>query len=118
MLTAVSKDPGLVVIEAPSDANVWKVSATVGQRLRARQSLVTLEAMKMEVEVVVPDHLDGATVELITVVPGIVVESGRVLAYIRPVENGRARELRSGLGDGQGDGEQGLEGGNGWVGRS
>ncbi|EXJ89400.1 acetyl-CoA/propionyl-CoA carboxylase [Capronia epimyces CBS 606.96] len=76
-------DPNVEVIEAPTNANVWKVTSANGQILKAEQSIITLEAMKMEIQVSVPDRLDSATLERLLVAPGDIVESGQALAIVR-----------------------------------
>lgn len=75
-----------MAIEAPSDAHVWKVSVAEGQNVHSRQSILTLEAMKMEIDISLPARLDGARLERLMVAPGDVVESGQVLAFVRPVD--------------------------------
>lgn len=44
---------------------------------------MTLEAMKMEIEIRIPGSLDGAVVERILAVPGTVVQSGQPLVILR-----------------------------------
>jgi biotin carboxyl carrier protein len=64
-------------------ANVWKVIAEEGQLLQASQKITILEAMKMEIDVVVPERLIGATLERILIKPGDTVESGQAVAIAR-----------------------------------
>lgn len=70
-------------IEAPVQANVWKVIAEEGQLLKEDQKITILEAMKMEIDVVVPDKLVGAKLEQILIKPGDTVESGQTIAIAR-----------------------------------
>ncbi|KAK7436145.1 hypothetical protein CaCOL14_009913 [Colletotrichum acutatum] len=65
-----------VAIESPMNANVWKVLVEVGDVLEAKQTVAILEAMKMEIKVIVPDSHVGAVVAKITRPPGTVVSPG------------------------------------------
>ncbi len=64
-------------------ANVWKVIAEEGQLLQADQKITILEAMKMEIDVAVPERLIGATLDRILIKPGDTVESGQAVAIAR-----------------------------------
>ena len=68
---------GTVVVAASVPGKVCKVEASVGQAVRAGDSIVILEAMKMEIPVVAPQ--DG-TVASIDVAVGDAVETGDSLA--------------------------------------
>ena len=46
--------PGMVKVAAPFTANVWEVRVEVGQEVSAGQTLMVLEAMKMESPVTAP----------------------------------------------------------------
>lgn len=72
-----------MAIEAPVQANVWKVIAEEGQLLKENQKIAILEAMKMEIDVAVPDKLIGAKLERILIKPGDTVESGQTVAIAR-----------------------------------
>jgi len=76
-------DPNLEAIESPMQANVWKVTAEEGQTLQSNQKITILEAMKMEIDVIVPDRLIGATLERILIKPGDTVDSGQAVAIAR-----------------------------------
>lgn len=51
---SVFDKPGLVKIVAPFSANVWEVRVEVGQQVAAGQTMMVLEAMKMESPVTAP----------------------------------------------------------------
>ena len=71
--------PGCVLVEAPMVGAVWRVEAQVGERVRAGDALVALEAMKLELAVPVP--VDGRLVEVL-VEPGQQVAPGEALAVV------------------------------------
>ncbi|KIW52515.1 urea carboxylase [Exophiala xenobiotica] len=77
------EDPNVIAIESPMQANVWKVIAEEGQLLQADQKITILEAMKMEIDVAVPERLIGATLDRILIKPGDTVESGQAVAIAR-----------------------------------
>lgn len=66
-------------VKAPMPGTVVRVTCKVSDLVHAGDSLLVLEAMKMEVEVKAP--VEG-TVSSIAVSPGDQVTAGRVLAYI------------------------------------
>lgn len=70
---------GSVRVEAGAAGKVFKVEASVGQALKAGDTVVILEAMKMEIPVVAPQ--DG-TVASIDVAVGDPVEAGALLATL------------------------------------
>ena len=70
---------GSVKIEAGAAGKVFKVEANVGQAVKAGDTLVVVEAMKMEIPVVAPQ--DG-TVASINVAVGDAVEAGALLATL------------------------------------
>lgn len=76
-------DPGIEAIEAPVNANVWKVLVEEGQTLQKGQVATILEAMKMEINVLVDDRLDGAKIEKILISPNDIVQSGKPLILVR-----------------------------------
>ncbi|CCF35549.1 urea carboxylase [Colletotrichum higginsianum] len=65
-----------VTIESPMNANVWKTLVKVGDVLEDKQTVAILEAMKMEIKVVVSEAQAGAVVTKITRPPGSVVSPG------------------------------------------
>lgn len=68
---------GSIEVAASVPGKICKVEASVGTALKAGDTVVVLEAMKMEIPVVAPS--DG-TVASINVSVGDMVESGDVLA--------------------------------------
>ena len=70
---------GAVKVTASVPGKVYKVEASVGQAVKKGDSIVILEAMKMEIPVVAPQ--DG-TVASIDVAAGAAVENGDVLATL------------------------------------
>lgn len=70
---------GGIEVKASVPGKVFKVEASVGQAVKAGDSIVILEAMKMEIPVVAPE--DG-TVASINVAVGDAVESGDLLASL------------------------------------
>lgn len=76
-------DPNVEAIEAPVNANVWKVLVEEGQALKKGDVATILEAMKMEINVVVDDRLEGSTVEKVLIAPNDIVQSGKPLVLVR-----------------------------------
>ncbi len=70
---------GSVRIEAGAAGKVFKIEANVGQAVKKGDSVVVVEAMKMEIPVVAPQ--DG-TVASINVAVGDAVEAGALLATL------------------------------------
>lgn len=70
---------GGIKVEAGAAGKVFKVEASVGQALKAGDTVIILEAMKMEIPVVAPK---GGTVASIDVAVGDAVEAGAVLATL------------------------------------
>ncbi|KHO00381.1 acetyl-/propionyl-coenzyme A carboxylase alpha chain [Metarhizium album ARSEF 1941] len=68
-----------VCVESPVDANVWKVLVKQGDILEKGQTVAILEAMKMEINVVVSDEQAGAVVTKISQPPGRIVRPGSVI---------------------------------------
>ncbi len=66
-------------MEAGAAGKVFKIEASVGQSLKAGDTVVIVEAMKMEIPVVAPQ--DG-TVASIDVAVGDAVEAGALLATL------------------------------------
>lgn len=66
-------------IVSPMDANVWKYLVGVGDVLKKGQVVCILEAMKMEINVSVPEAMDGATVKAVASKPGNTVAPGTLL---------------------------------------
>ena len=74
---AASAGAGSVKVTASVPGKVFKVDAAAGQAVKSGDTIVTLEAMKMEIPVVAPQ--DG-TIASIEVAAGDAVENGQVLA--------------------------------------
>nr|OQO29482.1 hypothetical protein B0A51_03010 [Rachicladosporium sp. CCFEE 5018] len=82
-LDQLLEDPAIASVEAPTASNVWKVQVKEGDEVKAKQTLAILEAMKLEINVDVPDDLDGAKVEKVLVQPGEVVKAGDHIVLLR-----------------------------------
>lgn len=72
-------NPNPVNIESPIDANVWKVLVEVGDVLEKGQTVAILEAMKMEINILVPENAIGSIVQAIASKPGSTVAPGNLL---------------------------------------
>ena len=70
---------GSIKVEAGAAGKVFKIEANVGQAVKRGDTVVVIEAMKMEIPVVAPE--DG-TVASIDVAVGDAVEAGAVLATL------------------------------------
>ncbi|KAH7025475.1 allophanate hydrolase subunit 2-domain-containing protein [Macrophomina phaseolina] len=81
-------DPTITAIEAPVDANVWKVEVADGDVLKRNHLVSILEAMKLEISVRLPEGLvtaDGppVKVEKVLVRPGDTIKAGGRIALVR-----------------------------------
>lgn len=76
-------DADIEAIEAPVNANVWKVLVSDGDVLGDGQVTSILEAMKMEINVHVDKSLSGSTVVKVLIKPGDGVESGQPVVLVR-----------------------------------
>ena len=70
-------------MEAPVDANVWKVQVEEGNEVKSNQIITILEAMKLEINVNAPEDIGKAKVEKLLVPPGESVKAGGKLALLR-----------------------------------
>ncbi|HKM05202.1 MAG TPA: biotin/lipoyl-containing protein [Lachnospiraceae bacterium] len=70
---------GSIKIEAGAAGKVFKVEVNVGQAVKANDTLIVLEAMKMEIPIVAPE--DGV-VASIEVSVGDAIEAGAVLVTL------------------------------------
>lgn len=70
---------GSIKVAAGAAGKVFKIEASVGQKLAKGDTVVIVEAMKMEIPVVAPE--DG-TVASIDVAVGDMVEAGQTLATL------------------------------------
>jgi urea carboxylase len=69
------------VVESPMTASVWRVDARVGETVEAGETLIVLEAMKTEMQVLA---LHRGVVMEILVGPGDQVPAGRPLVVVGP----------------------------------
>lgn len=79
---SVSAAPALAagdVVKSPMPGNILKINVTVGQKVNDGETLLVLEAMKMENEIAAPK---AGTVAQIIVSNGAVVETGAPLIVI------------------------------------
>ena len=79
---AVSAAPALAageVVKSPMPGNILKINVTVGQKVNEGDTLLVLEAMKMENEIAAPK---AGTVAQIIVSKGAVVETGAPLVVL------------------------------------
>ncbi|KAF5848147.1 hypothetical protein GGP41_005603 [Bipolaris sorokiniana] len=79
-------NPDIVGVEAPVDANVWKVEVKEGDVLGEATVIVILEAMKLEISVKTPESVAKAgkiKVEKVLVKPGDTVSAGGHLMLLR-----------------------------------
>ena len=70
---------GFAPVHSATMGTVWKLEAEPGQRVRAGQTLMVIETMKMETEIAAP--ADGVLTEW-RCQPGKVVKAGQVVALI------------------------------------
>ncbi len=77
---AASAGAGSVKVEAGAAGKIFKVEASVGQAVKPGDTIVVLEAMKMEIPVVAPQE---GTVASIDCVVGDAVEAGALLATLK-----------------------------------
>jgi urea carboxylase len=81
--TLIMPDPDITAIEAPLNANVWKVEVKEGDELGKEQIVAILEAMKLEIPVKAEADLYGCVVEKVLVKPNDVVEAGKPLVLVK-----------------------------------
>lgn len=70
---------GNIEVKAGAAGKVFKIEASVGQKVSRGDTVIVIEAMKMEIPVVAPE--DG-TVASIDVAVGDAVEAGAVMATL------------------------------------
>jgi len=76
-------DPAISTIDAPLDANVWKVLVEEGAEIQPKQVVAILEAMKLEINVQAPDDVGKGKIEKLLVQPGETVKAGGRIALVR-----------------------------------
>ncbi|MEF9945878.1 MAG: biotin/lipoyl-containing protein [Lachnospiraceae bacterium] len=77
--SAVAVGSGSIKMEAGAAGKVFKVETSVGQHVAKGDTVVIIEAMKMEIPVVAPQ--DG-TIASIDIAVGDAIEAGTVLATL------------------------------------
>lgn len=70
---------GSIKVEAGAAGKVFKIEANAGKKVAKGDTVVIIEAMKMEIPVVAPE---AGTVASIDVVVGDMIEAGQVLATL------------------------------------
>ncbi len=70
---------GSVTVESPMPGKILSIEKKVGDSVDAGQTIIILEAMKMENEIVAPQ---GGTIASMNVTVGQAVEAGEVLATL------------------------------------
>jgi urea carboxylase len=75
--------PGCVAVVSPVSGSVWKISSTLGQAVKAGDTLVLVESMKMELPVTAP--VDGIVTQL-RCTEGRAVLIAQTLVVMRPNE--------------------------------
>ena len=81
---AASAPAGGTEVPAVVNGNVWKILVKEGDKVTADQTIMILEAMKMEIDIKAP--CDG-TVQKITAAPNDAVDEGQTLAIIYSTNN-------------------------------
>jgi urea carboxylase len=74
-------EPGCVAIVSPVSGSVWKLAAALGGAVKAGETLVLVESMKMEMPVIAP--VDGIVTQL-RCTEGRAVQVAQTLVVLRP----------------------------------
>jgi acetyl-CoA carboxylase biotin carboxyl carrier protein len=69
----------ITTVTSPMVGKILQVPAQVGEKVQEDDTIIVLEAMKMEIPVVAPA---GGTIREIKVAPGDMVEADAILALI------------------------------------
>ena len=77
---AAAAPAGGTIVESPMPGNIWKVIVKEGQQVKEGETLIILEAMKMENEI--PAPCDGVVASL-HVAEGAAVNGGDILVSIK-----------------------------------
>lgn len=77
---AAAAPAGGTTVESPMPGNIWKVIVKEGQQVKEGETLIILEAMKMENEI--PAPCDGVVASL-HVAEGAAVNGGDILVSIK-----------------------------------
>ena len=68
-----------IEVKSVVTGSVWKIVASVGQKLAPGDEIMILESMKMEIPVIVED---GGVLKELKVAEGATVNEGQVLAVV------------------------------------
>jgi len=68
-----------LAVKSEIAGNVWKIEASIGDRLEEEGTILILESMKMEIPVLAPR---AGTLREIKVAEGEAVAEGRVVAFL------------------------------------
>ncbi|EMC96259.1 hypothetical protein BAUCODRAFT_107733 [Baudoinia panamericana UAMH 10762] len=82
-IDALLADPAISSIDAPVEANVWKVLVEEGTAIESKQVIAILEAMKLEINVNAPDDLNHGKIEKVLVQQGETIKAGGRIALVR-----------------------------------
>ena len=84
-IDSLLQDPAITAIEAPVDANVWKIEVKEKDVIKPNQVIAILEAMKLEINVNAPESVaDGtAMIEKLLIEPGETIRAGGRIALVR-----------------------------------
>ena len=84
-IDSLLQDPAITAIEAPVDANVWKIEVKEKDVIKPNQVIAILEAMKLEINVNAPESVaDGtAVIEKLLIEPGETIRAGGRIALVR-----------------------------------
>lgn len=77
--SSTSQGAGSIKVEAGAAGKVFKIEASVGQKIEKGGTVVIVEAMKMEIPVVAPKE---GTIASIDVAVGDMIEAGQILATL------------------------------------
>ncbi|HEY2678088.1 MAG TPA: urea carboxylase [Steroidobacteraceae bacterium] len=75
--------PGCVAVESPVSGSVWKISSVQGQAVKAGDTLVLVESMKMELPITAP--VDGVVAQ-VRCTEGRTVLIAQTLVVLRPTQ--------------------------------
>jgi biotin carboxyl carrier protein len=82
----LQQDPDITSIEAPLNANVWKVEIKEGAKIEKEKVVTILETMKLEISARSEDKMTGWVVEKVLVRPNDVVQAGNPLVLLRKLK--------------------------------
>jgi urea carboxylase len=77
--------PNHVAVASPVSGSVWKITALLGQSVKAGDTLIMVESMKMELPVIAP--MDGVIAQL-RCAEGRAVQVAQTLVVLRPDDTG------------------------------